>query len=50
MHTGEKSYECEICKKKFISSGEINVHERVHTGKNHMNVKSVKRHLAQMEA
>ena len=32
MHTGEKPYECVICKKKFSSSCGLAIHTRVHTG------------------
>ena len=33
IHTGFKPYECEICKKAFISSSALIDHKRVHTGK-----------------
>jgi uncharacterized Zn-finger protein len=32
LHTGEKPYECEICKNAFISSNALTYHKRVHTG------------------
>ncbi|XP_063630746.1 zinc finger protein 570-like [Cydia splendana] len=32
MHSGEKSYPCEICEKKFRRLVELSIHTRVHTG------------------
>ena len=32
MHTGEKSYECDICKKTFRENSNLTNHKRVHTG------------------
>ena len=32
VHTGEKSYECAICKKAFSTNSNLTVHKRVHTG------------------
>ena len=32
MHTGGKSYACEICKKTYSSSSDLTKHIRVHTG------------------
>ena len=31
-HTGNKKFKCEVCGKRLISSGALNVHRRVHTG------------------
>ena len=32
IHTCEKPYECEICKKAFSHSSSLTVHKRIHTG------------------
>jgi uncharacterized Zn-finger protein len=32
VHTGEKSYECEICKNTFSDSSALAMHKRIHTG------------------
>ena len=32
MHTGEKPYECVICKKAFSKNSDLTRHTRVHTG------------------
>ena len=41
IHTGETPFECEICKKTFISSYKLKVHKKVHTGQSRMIVKFV---------
>ncbi|KAL6451796.1 ZAP1 Zinc-responsive transcriptional regulator ZAP1 [Candida maltosa Xu316] len=32
IHSGEKPFECSICKKKFATSSSLSIHNRVHTG------------------
>ena len=32
VHTGDKPYECVICKKAFYSSSDLTKHSRLHTG------------------
>ena len=32
IHTGEKSYSCNYCNKKFANSHVSKLHERTHTG------------------
>ena len=32
IHTGEKQYECELCKKMFIKNSDLTRHTRLHTG------------------
>ena len=32
IHTGEKQFECKICKKAFSFFNSLKVHERSHTG------------------
>ena len=46
--TGAKSYDCDICEKTFPERNGLAYHKRTHTGKNHMNVKIVRRHLVQV--
>ena len=43
MHTGEKPYECAICKKTFSQSSTLAVHKRVHTGEKPYECDIVKR-------
>ena len=50
VHTGQKPYECVICKKAFISSNALNDHKRVHTGEKPYKCVICKRHLVQVAA
>ncbi|XP_052132840.1 zinc finger protein 436-like, partial [Frankliniella occidentalis] len=46
VHTGERPFECKICKRRFSLNIQLNRHRRVHTGERPYECKTCKRRFA----
>jgi KRAB domain-containing zinc finger protein len=47
VHTGEKPFECVICKNKFSTNSNLTDHKRLHTGENHFSCDVCQKSFAQ---
>ena len=48
LHIVEKPYQCDTCSKGFTHRTSMNIHDRIHTGENHMNALHVARVLLKL--